>query len=123
LTSPFDDGTVVTMRHSILEEERLQRAVTRDEELRRTRPDAWRSREAERRAENKEIAATNRRLRAAGLEPLRLRPTLAQRRQELQRLRQQNVAEIAAFKAKSANSGPKPRGTRLARRRSRRVDD
>ena len=107
------------LRYSILDEERLQRAIASDEELRRTRPDVWQSREAERRAENGEIAATNRRLRALGLEPLRLQPSLAQRRQELQRLQQKNVAEIAAFTAKSGKSGPKLRGTRLARRRSK----
>jgi hypothetical protein len=60
---------------------------------------------------------------ALGLKPLRLQPSLAQRRQKLHRLQQRNVAETAAFKAKSRESGLKPHGTALAGRRSRRVDD
>ena len=51
------------LRDAILEEERLQRSVDRDEELRRTRPDVWRSLDERRRAANRAAAATNRRLR------------------------------------------------------------
>ena len=102
------------LRRSILEEEGLRSAVARDEELRQSRPDLWRSLEAARRAENRETAATNRRLRALGLEPLRLRLSLAQRRQELRRLEARNMAEIAALTSKQTKSAATARGTRLA---------
>ena len=58
------------LRDAILEEERLQKSVDHDEELRRTRPDVWRSLDERRRAANRAAAATNRRLRALGLQPI-----------------------------------------------------
>jgi hypothetical protein len=111
------------LRCSILEEERLRRLIEREEELRRTRPNAWRKREASRRAANREIAETNRRLRALGLEPLRSEPSLARHRRNLQQLERWNAAEIATFRRRSPNNRPKSLGTRLARRRSGRIDD
>jgi isoleucyl-tRNA synthetase len=150
LTSIVDDGTVVgrngvrmskkvgqttagqstadfiaasQLRFAILDEERLRRSIAYEEDLRRSDPQAWRAREASRRAENREIAETNRRLRTLGLEPLRPEPSLAQRRQELQRLERRNAAETATFRQRSLKSRPKPSGTPLARRRSRRSDD
>jgi hypothetical protein len=111
------------LRFSILEEERLRRSIAADEETRRTHPDAWRAGEASRRAENREIAEMNRRLRALGLEPVSLEPSLAQRRQNLQLLERRVAAEIAIFRRRSGKNRPKPGGTRLARRRSGRSDD
>ena len=110
------------LRSSILEEERLRRSIERDERSREARPGVWRICEEARRAENREIAKTNRRLRAIGLEPVRLQPSLSQCRQELQRLQQSNEAKIAAFQKRSEETGVKPRGTPLARRRSGRTD-
>jgi hypothetical protein len=110
------------LRFSILDEEQLRRSIAADEQLRRTQPDMWRKREASRRAANREIAETNQRLRMIGLEPLRLQPFLARRRQELQRLERRNAAEIAAFRARPARNRPKPRGTPLARHRFRKTD-
>jgi hypothetical protein len=149
LTSPFDDGIVVErrsamaatrrigqlplwasetlaasrLRDAILEEEWLQRRVDQDEELRRTRPDIWRSLDAKRRAANRAAAATNRRLRALGLQPIATEPSLGQRRQKLQRLKRQNVAAIAAFRRTVPEIDGKSRGMPLARRRSGRGDD
>lgn len=150
LTSVGDDGTVVgrdgrhvsknvghatacdemadfiaasQLRWSILDEERLRRSIAYEEERRRTNPEAWRKREASRRAENRESAETNRRLRTLGLEPIRPLPSLAQRRQELQRLERENAAQIATFRGRSSKSLTKPRGRPLARRRSPSDDD
>lgn len=111
------------LRWSILEEDHLRRKIADDEGVQRTRPDLWRRLEAERRAENTVIAATNERLRAAGLAPVRLRPTLARRRQNLQRLERRNAAEIANFQAQKANDRAVKIGTPFARRGTRRGDD
>jgi len=111
------------LRFSILEEERLRRSIAYEEELRRTKPDVWRAREASRRAASRELAEINQRLRALGLEPFLPEPSLSQRRQNLQRLERRNAAEIAAFRRRSSKNGPRPGGTRLARRRSGRTDD
>ena len=115
--------SAAVLRASILEEERLQRDAASDEELSRTRPEIWGALEAQRRAANRDLEATNRRLRGLGLEPVRPRPSLAQRRQELQRLKQRNVAATAAFTREQAKSTPQPHRTRAARRRSGRSDD
>ena len=102
-----DSGAESRLRWSILEEERLRWWIAYDEELRRTAPETWRAREASRRTNNRRIAETNRRLRVLGLEPLRPEPSLAQRRQNLQRLERRNAAEIATFRRRSAKNRPK----------------
>ncbi len=103
-----------TLRISILEERHLQRSVAQEEDLRLTNPDMWRAREAARLAANRDLAPTNRRLRALGLRPVESQPSLAQKRQELQRLKKRNVAAIAAFKAAQSKSEPQTSGTRDA---------
>lgn len=110
------------LRDSILQEERLQRDLARDEELQRNRSDLWRSLEAARRAANHADKAVNARLRALGLKPIRPRMSLSQRRQELRRLHERNVAAIAALRGRLAKSPSASRGTRSARSRSRRAD-
>ena len=108
------------LRMSILQDERLRRELTQAEEIQRTEPARWRSLEAARRARNSEEVATNRRLHSLGLPPIRPELSLAQRRQELQRLQRRIVAEIAVFTAASPETRKEIAGRPLAARPSRR---
>jgi len=84
------------LRLRIIEEEALRREVEREEVLHRDRPDWWQQSEQERRARNRAKGPLNRRLRAAGLRPVALELSLAQRMQKLRRLEVRNRAEGAA---------------------------
>ena len=122
-TGPHGFGREIAafqLRASILDEERLQRQLTSDEEIQQSEPARWKSLEAARRARNREAAAMNRRLSSLDLAPVRPDLSLAQRRQELQRLQRRIVAEIAAFKAASAETPEEIAGRPLASRTSRR---
>jgi hypothetical protein len=88
-------------RWDIVEEEQLRRRVARDTALRRDDPTQWRAREQERRARNQETSALNRRLRAEGLPPMELEPSLEQRVKKLQQLEARTGAESATRKAGS----------------------
>jgi hypothetical protein len=70
----------------IIEEERLRRQVARQSLLRQENPILWRKLEMDRRARNREKAVLNRRLRAEGLHPVELEPSLAQRMKKLQQI-------------------------------------
>jgi hypothetical protein len=109
------------LRLAIIEEERLRLAIARDDAFRAESPEVWRRVEIARRAENRNVAAINRRLRALGLTPMRLSPSLGRRRQELRRLQARNAAIIAARGADPSESGEKSRGTKLAGSRRRRA--
>lgn len=85
----------IEIRSSIIEEERLRRTVLADQTLRKEHPARWEFMEARRLARNRETAAVNRRLRAAGLRPMTLEPSLEQRVQELRRLESSNRAKTA----------------------------
>ena len=111
------------LRWSILDEERLRWSIAHEENLRQRAPDTWRVWEASRLQQTREKAQTNRQLKALGLELLRLEPSLAQRRQELQRLEGRSQAKIAEFQQRSKETGRKSHGTPLAGRRGRRTDD
>ena len=108
------------LRLSIIQEEALRRELASAETLRKQSPDVWKSMEAARSETNRLTALTNERLTALGLEPMRPRPSLAQRYQELQRLTRRNEAMIAAVKAMRAESAGERSGAPLAGRRSRR---
>jgi hypothetical protein len=82
-------------RREILEEHFLRRDVARDEALRAENPVLWRQLETGRRARNREKATLNRRLRAEGLTPVDLEPSLAQRVKKLRQLEARNKAESA----------------------------
>ncbi len=109
------------LRDMIVTEERLRREVARDEEFRTAHPAAWFALESARRVANMDTTAINRRLRALGLPPLSLSPSLVQRKQKLRRLEAQNAARIAAFRAGPSKSGASRDGTALARSRPRRT--
>jgi hypothetical protein len=108
------------LRLSIIREETLRRELASDEAWRERSPAVWRHWEAARREENRAAAITNERLTALGLQPVPPRPSLAQKRQELQRLTRRNEAMTAALEATRAELLGKKRGTALAGRRSRR---
>jgi hypothetical protein len=108
------------LRLAIIEEERLRLAIARDDAFRAESPEAWRRVEIARRAENRNVAAINRRLRALGLKPMRLSPSLGRRRQE-RRLQARNAAIIATRGADPSESGEKSHGTKLAGSRRRRA--
>src|SRR5690242_11537959 len=107
-----------TLRLSIIQERLLERSVARETELRRRNPSVWQAQEASRIAANRDLEPINERLQALGLRPLACEPSLAQKRQELQRLKKKNLVESAAFRAERSESQPKSRGTRSAHRRS-----
>ena len=73
-------------RWEILEEERLRSRVAEDTALQRENPARWREIEKVRRVRNRETSALNRRLRAEGLRPMELEPSLEQRVKKLQQL-------------------------------------
>ena len=82
--------------------------------------EGWENWEAARRAGNRAEAIANERLTVLGLQPLQPRPSLAQKRQELQRLTRRNEAMIAALEATRAELSGKQSGTAPAGRRLRR---
>jgi hypothetical protein len=82
---------------SIIQENQLRREIARLETLRRTHPDVWRRLEAQRIADNREKAALNRALRAAGCPPVSMEPSLAQKRQKRQQLEARNRANTAKY--------------------------
>ncbi len=82
------------LRWHIIEEDHLRREIAEQEALRRDRPDVWRGRERIRRARRRESAALARRLRAAGLPPPALEPSLTQKVKKLQQLEARNRAEL-----------------------------
>jgi hypothetical protein len=89
-------------RWDIVEEERLRRRVADDTALRRDNPVRWRELERIRRTQNRETSALNRRLRAEGLGPMELAPTLEQRVKKLQQLEVRNRAGSATLKSRSS---------------------
>ena len=109
------------LRAAIIEEERLRLGIERDEAFRNRNPAAWRQVELTRRTANKDTTEINRRLRALGLTPMRLSPSLGLRRQELRHLQARNAAIVAALGADRRKSGANPDGTKLARPRRRRA--
>jgi hypothetical protein len=88
-------------RMKILEEEYLRRNVAREERLRAENPALWQELDLARQARNQDSAAVNRRLRAEGLRPVALEPSLGQRVKKLQQLEARNKAESAKPKTRS----------------------
>ena len=89
-------------RWDIVEEERMRRRVADDTALRRENPARWREQlQQTRRAQNRETSALNRRLRAEGLRPMELEPTLEQRVKKLQQLEARNRGGSATARSRS----------------------
>jgi hypothetical protein len=80
---------------AIIEEEHLRSQVARHSALRKENPVLWCKPEMDRRARNRDTAALNRKLRAEGLHPVELEPSLAQRMKKLQQLDARETAETA----------------------------
>jgi hypothetical protein len=148
LTSPPDDGIVVgphggrtmarkgdrpkpsstdllekldlaVLRWQIIDADVLRREIASDEKVRREQPAVWRDLEQRRLARNRETIELNRQLRAAGCEPMTLRPSLAQKLKMLQRLEASNLAEIAERHGKpltNADASPARRSHAAGRR-------
>lgn len=82
-------------RWAIIEEHHLRAEIGRLQALRRDHPEAWRRVEAQRIAGNREQAALNRALRAAGCRPVALQISLAQKVKKLQQLEERSYAKAA----------------------------
>jgi len=82
-TAPDSD---FARKFEIIEAEHLRRQVARHSLLQQENPILWRKLEMERRARNRQTAVLNRRLRAEGLHPVELEPSLAQRMKKLQQI-------------------------------------
>lgn len=102
------------LRFSILQEDNLRRSVAHDQQLQQTDPNLWQRLEDLRLARNRELDATNERLRDLGLSAIPLGPSLAQRRRKLRVLEARNAAEIARLRGESIKNGLNPPGTPLA---------
>jgi hypothetical protein len=79
----------------IIEKEHLRRDVARESAFREKHPRLWCELEKARKGRNRETAALNRRLRAEGLRPVRLEPSLEQRVKKLQQLDARESARTA----------------------------
>jgi hypothetical protein len=88
-------------RIQIIEEEHLRRDIARHSALREKHPDLWGELEKVRKSRNRETAALNRRLRAEGLRPVRLEPSLEQRVKKLQQLEARESARTATPRKRS----------------------
>jgi hypothetical protein len=83
-------------RSDIMDAEFLRQSIEREEALRKENPSIWRQIDERRRARNRENAALNRPLRAAGLRPVRLQLSLGQMVKKLQRLEARRRTESAS---------------------------
>jgi hypothetical protein len=86
----------IQRRQEILEEHFLREAVARDEALRAGNPTLWRQMETGRRERNRKNAVLNRRLRAEGLQPVALEPSLAQSVKKLKQIEARERARTAS---------------------------
>ena len=85
----------IDLRTRIIEEHHLRQSIARDEAFRREHPELWQRADAARMARNESQGELNRRLRAAGCQPVMLEPSLKQRMKKLQQLQAKNRAETA----------------------------
>jgi hypothetical protein len=90
----------IERRSEILKEHFLRQDVARFDALRRENPTLWREVETGRRARNRDTAALNRRLRAEGLSPVELEPSLAQRVKKLKQIEARERARTALHEQK-----------------------
>jgi hypothetical protein len=88
-------------RLEIIEEEHLRRDIARHSALREKHPDLWGELEQARKSRNRETGALNRRLRAEGLRPVKLEPSLEQRVKKLQQLDARESARTATPRKRS----------------------
>ena len=93
-----------TLRTRIIEEHHLQQSIARDEAFRKEHPDLWHRADEARVARNKAQGELNRKLRAAGCEPVMMELSLRQKMRKLQQLQAQNRAEIASSRKRSRAS-------------------
>jgi hypothetical protein len=89
------------LRSRIIEEHHLQQAIARDQEFRKEHPDLWHRADAARIARNRAQTPLNRKLRAAGCDPVSLELSLRQKMKKLQQLQAQNRAQIASSRRRS----------------------
>ena len=89
------------LRTRIIEEFHLQQSIARDKAFRESHPDLWQRADAARVARNSAQAALNRKLRAAGCEPVLMEPSITQKIKKLRQLQAQNRAEIAAARKRA----------------------
>jgi hypothetical protein len=85
----------------IIEEHHLEQSIAREEAVRRDHPDLWQRAETARIARNNAQADLNRKLRAAGCEPVRQELSLKQKVRKLRQLQARNRAEVAAARKRS----------------------
>jgi len=83
------------LRTRIIDEHYLRREISREAALRRDQPDLWRRLEAERTEGNRANSVLNRKLRAAGCEPVESELSLTQKMKKLRLLEARNRAETA----------------------------
>ena len=86
---------------AIIEEEHLRRDVAQETAFREKYPRSWADLDKARKSRNRETAALNRRLRAEGLRPVRLEPSLEQRVKKLQQLDARESARTATPRKRS----------------------
>ena len=89
------------LRSRIIEEHHLQQSIARDEEFRKEHPDLWNRADSARITRNKAQTDLNRKLRAAGCQPVMMELSLKQKVKKLQQLQAQNRAEIAASRKRA----------------------
>lgn len=89
------------LRTRIIEEHHLQQSIAREELFRQEHPDLWHRAHIARVERNKAQAELNRKLRAAGCDPVMLELSLKQKLKKLQQLQAQNRAEIASSRKRS----------------------
>jgi hypothetical protein len=89
------------LRTRIIEEYHLQQSIARDKAFRESHPDLWQRADAARVSRNKAQAGLNRKLRAAGCEPVLTELSLRQKMRKLQQLQAQNRAEIASSRKRA----------------------
>jgi hypothetical protein len=83
------------LRTRIIDEHYLRREISREAALRRDQPDLWRRLEASRKESNRAKSELNRKLRAAGCEPVQGELSLTQKMKKLQQVEARNRAETA----------------------------
>ena len=84
------------LRTRIIEEHHLQQSIARDQAFRKEHPDLWQRADEARVARNNAQSELNRKLRAAGCEPVMMELSLRQKMRKLQQLQAQNRADIAS---------------------------
>ena len=89
------------LRTRIIEEHHLQQSIARDRAFREEHPDLWQRADDARVARNEAQSELNRKLRAAGCEPVMMELSLRQKMRKLQQLQAQNRAEIASSRKRA----------------------